>query len=127
MICPYRRQYTTQRFRRAVRASGDHHIVLDIIRGKMLQLFALRRSSPPIVNTFEHIWQRLAHVSEQHDSSGEGIEDAATDDAQGMRGGLNGPVPCGTAQFWIALVDLHLVRGRVSRMQVDRNPKLLGT
>src|SRR6266516_4789920 len=109
MICSYREQCADQRFRRAVRAGGDHNVVLDIVRGRLLQLFAVWRSSPPVVNALQNIWKRLAHMSEQHDDPGEGIEDSATDDAQGVRSGLNGPVPGGTVQSWIALIDLHLV------------------
>src|SRR5258708_1237378 len=109
MICPYREQCADQLFRRAVRDGGDHHIVLDIVRGRLLQLFALWRSCPPVVNALQNIWKRLAHVPEQHDGPGEGVEDPATDDAQGVRSGLNGPVPGCTAQSWIALIDLHLV------------------
>src|SRR5437868_1291538 len=98
MICPYREQGTGQRFGRAVCAGGDHHIVLDIVRGEVLQVFALWRASPAVVNALENIWKRFTHVSEQHDGPGESIEDSATNDAQRVRGRLDGPVPGGTAQ-----------------------------
>src|SRR5450755_227248 len=106
MICSDRKQCTAQRFRRAVRAGGDHHIVLNIVRGEVLQLFALWSSSPAVVNALQNIRKRLAHVSEQHDGPGESIEDSATDDTQGVCGRLDGPVPGGTTQSWIALIDL---------------------
>src|SRR5215831_18894196 len=92
----------------------------------MLKLFALWRPTPPEVEALQGVGQSLAHVSQQQDGMREGVKDPATDDAQGVGGGLDGPVPDSTTQARVSLVDFHLVGWRVGWMQVDGDAKLLG-
>src|SRR5215471_21162151 len=92
----------------------------------MLKLFALWSTLPPFIDALQRVRKSLAHMSEQQDGIGEGVEYPAADDAQGVRGGLDGPVPDSAAQARVSLVDFHLVGFRVGRVQVDGDAKLFG-
>src|SRR5437588_5748403 len=120
-----RRNRAVERLGRAHARRRYHEVVLKILRWRLAELDRIKVRPGAAIEPPQQKWDGFAKVAEAEPAARKAVEQAAENQPQGVRSGLESPFPGGAPQALVAFKD----RGgshRVGRMQIDQRAKRFG-